>query len=240
MNLLVAKLPPVTVLLLFGAVLVLGSQVPAQDTQPRTEVHLYRNAMVEEGGSGVEFEFTVSAEVTDEDAAGPPTVSIPVRVWLVEGTAKEGVDFVPASREIEFAPSDYVPGRHSLYIARKEVDMLEIIDDDEEEGDESLGVTMELLESLPFVSLHPGSPLTSYITIIDDDGEAPPPPPPVRPSGGSTGFSPPPEPPPEPEPEPEPEATEEEMEEEVTEEEIEEIEEVIETIQKGGAGCGLT
>ena len=58
--------------------------------EPATEVHLFTPVTVEEGGDT----FLVVAAWTSGDR--PPSVSIPVRVWLVEGTAKEGVDFPPA------------------------------------------------------------------------------------------------------------------------------------------------
>lgn len=184
-------------LLLVAAVLFPGIRASAQvmdDAQPRTEVHLYRNTRIEEGEkNSVVLGFSVTAEVKEETATSPPTVSIPVRVWLVEGTAKEGVDFEAATHSLEFAPTEYVEGHFSRYIARKEVKLIELIDDDEEEGDETFGVTMELTAPRSFVSLHPGYPAASTITIVDNDGDDnqifPTPPQPLIPNPATSSQS---------------------------------------------------
>lgn len=183
-------------LLLVTAVLFPGIRASAQvmdDAQPRTQVHLYLNKRIEEGEkNSVVLGFSVMAEVKEETATGPPTVSIPVRVWLVEGTAKEGVDFKAATHSLEFAPTEYVEGHFSRYIARKEVKLIELIDDDEEEGDET-GVTMELTAPRSFVSLHPGYPVASTITIVDNDGDDnqifPTPPQPLIPNPATSSQS---------------------------------------------------
>ena len=132
--------------------------------EPATEVHLFRPDTVEEGAAASLF------VVAWTSGACPPTVSIPVRVWLVEGTAKEGVDFPPLSQSVEFKPSDFT--LNTLNGSRYENLVpfpITILDDTEAEGDETFGGTMMLERALPFVTLSPNYPDQLSITILDND-----------------------------------------------------------------------
>ena len=140
----------------------------ANDTRETIEVHLFRNARIAEGSDSHGMHVTAGTDAT----TSPPEFSIPLRVWLVGKSATEGVDFVAASHSFEFEPADFVK-QGSSYRARQELDMLEIIDDDEEEPDETFDVAMTLTDTRPFVSLHPGYPDVSTITIADNDGSNP-------------------------------------------------------------------
>ena len=134
----------------------------ADGGEPATEVHLFRPDTVEEGSD------TLVVVVAWTSGARPPPVSIPVRVWLVEGTAQEGVDFTPASQSVEFKPSDFT-FKGSRYESRPVEIPFTILDDTEEEGDETFGGTMMLEGDLPFVTLCPNAPDQPSITILDND-----------------------------------------------------------------------
>ena len=130
--------------------------------EPATEVHLFRPDTVEEGSD------TLVVVVAWTSGARPPSVSIPVRVWLVEGTAKEGVDFTPASQSVEFKPSDFT-FKGARYESRPVKIPFTILDDTEAEGDETFGGTMMLEGDLPFVTLSPNAPDQLSITILAND-----------------------------------------------------------------------
>ena len=134
----------------------------ADGGEPATEVHLFRPDTVEEGSD------TLVVVVAWTSGARPPSVSIPVRVWLVEGTAKEGVDFTPASQSVEFKPSDFT-FKGSRYESRPVEIPFTILDDTEAEGDETFGGTMMLEGDLPFVTLSPNAPDQLSITILAND-----------------------------------------------------------------------
>ena len=130
--------------------------------EPATEVHLFRPDTVEEGATAAPL-----VVVAWTSGACPPTVSIPVRVWLVEGTAKEGVDFAPLSQSVEFNPSDFTfnGSRYENLVPFP----ITILDDTEAEGDETFGGTMMLEGALPFVTLSPNAPDQLSITILAND-----------------------------------------------------------------------
>ena len=88
---------------------------------------------------------------TTEDRA--PTEFISVRVWLVAGTADEGVNFAHFTHSVEFIAADFTR-TGSGYEAQKDL-TITILDDTAAEGDETLGVTMTLERARPFVTLHP-------------------------------------------------------------------------------------
>ena len=134
----------------------------ADGGEPATEVHLFRPDTVEEGSD------TLVVVVAWTSGARPPSVSILVRVWLVEGTAKEGVDFTPASQSVEFKPSDFT-FKGSRYESRPVEIPFTILDDTEAEGDETFGGTMMLEGDLPFVTLSPNAPDQLSITILAND-----------------------------------------------------------------------
>ena len=130
--------------------------------EPATEVHLFTPVRVEEG----EATFLIVMAWTSGDR--PPTVSIPVRVWLVEGTAKEGVDFPPLSQSVTFNPSDFT-FNGSQYETHMVTFPFTILDDTEAEGDETFGVIIMLESDLPFVEVSPEFPNQNSITILAND-----------------------------------------------------------------------
>ncbi len=146
------------------AVHVAVSEPPEQGGQPETEVHLFRQDSVEEDIG--DSRLVIVAWTTGNSRA--PTESIPVRVWLVSGTADEGVDFGRFTQSVEFNPSDFTI-KNSRYEALK-VLTITILDDMEVEGDETIGATMTLERARPFVKLlSPNYPEQVSITILDND-----------------------------------------------------------------------
>ena len=134
----------------------------SDDGEPATEVHLFTPIRVEEGGA------TLLIVMAWTSGDRPPTVSIPVRVWLVEGTAKEGVDFPPLSQSVVFNPSDFT-FNGSRYETHQVSFPFTILDDTEAEGDETFGGTIMLESDLPFVEVIPAFPDQGSITIFDND-----------------------------------------------------------------------
>ena len=130
--------------------------------EPATEVHLYRPDRVKEGHA------SSIVVVAWTSGARPPSVSITVRVWLVEGTATEGVDFAPFSQSVVINPSDFT-FQNSRYESSLVILPISILDDTETEGDETFGGTMMLEGDLPFVTLSPKAPDWLSITIVDND-----------------------------------------------------------------------
>ena len=136
---------------------------PTDRGQPATEVHLYRLDSVEENAGDVAL--VVVAWTRDNRA---PTESIPVRVWLVSGTADEGVDFGRFTQSVEFNAADFKI-RELGYEALKQL-TITILDDTEVEGDETFGATMTLERARPFVTLlSPNYPEQLSITILAND-----------------------------------------------------------------------
>ena len=133
--------------------------------QPETEIHLFTPQSVEER-DGNEALVVVAWTTGDR----PPTVSIPVRVWVVAGTAEEGVDFGRFSQSVEFNAEDFTR-KGSTYEAT-EILPITILDDTEAEGDETFGATMTLERARPFVTLSPNYPdqLRVIIRANDDAG----------------------------------------------------------------------
>ena len=133
--------------------------------QPETEVHLFTPESVEEH-DGNEAIAVVAWTTGDR----PPTVSIPVRVWVVAGTAEEGVDLGRFSQSVEFNAEDFTL-KGSTYEAI-EILSITILDDTEAEGDETFGATMTLERARPFVTLSPNYPdqLRVIIRANDDAG----------------------------------------------------------------------
>ena len=148
-----------------SSVQVTVSEQRGDGDQPVTEVHLFRPFRVEEHESNLPM--FVIAWTTGDHA---PTESIPVRVWLVAGTADEGVDFVRFTKSVEFNAADFTLDG-SQYVASKEL-TITILDDTEAEGDETFGATMTLERDRPFVTLSPNYPDKLSITILAND--APP------------------------------------------------------------------
>ena len=147
-----------------AAVLVTVSASPPDGGQPATEVHLFRPESVEEHVGDVTM--FVSVWTTDNRA---PTESIPVRVWLVAGTADEGVDFGRFTQSVEFNAADFKV-QEIGYVALQEL-TITILDDTEAEGDETFGATMMLEHARPFVTLmSPNYPDQLSITILANDG----------------------------------------------------------------------
>ena len=134
----------------------------ADGGEPATEVHLFTPVRVEEGDAT----FLIVMAWTRGDR--PPTVSIPVRVWLVEGAAKEGVDFPPLSQSVTFNPSDFT-FNGSQYETHQVTFPFTLLDDTEAEGDETFGGTIMLESDLPFVEVSPEFPNQGSITILDND-----------------------------------------------------------------------
>ncbi len=130
--------------------------------EPATEVHLYRLDRVEEGRA------SSIVVVAWTSGARPPSVSIPVRVSLVEGTATKGVDFAPFAQSVVINPSDFT-FKNSRYESSFVILPISILDDTETEGDETFGGTMMLEGDLPFVTLNPKAPDWLSITIVDND-----------------------------------------------------------------------
>ncbi len=146
-----------------AAVPVTVSSSPTNGGQPKTEVHLFRPESVEEHVG--EVPLFVLAWTTENRA---PTESIPVRVWLVAGTADEGVDFGSFTQSVEFNAADFTL-RNSTYEAAKEL-TITIVNDSEAEGDETFGATMTLEHARPFVTLmSPDYPDQLIITILAND-----------------------------------------------------------------------
>ena len=136
---------------------------PTDRGQPATEVHLYRLDSVEENAGDVAL---VVVAWTRGNRA--PTESIPVRVWLVSGTADEGVDFGRLTQSVEFNAADFKI-RELGYEALKQL-TITILDDTEVEGDETFGATMTLERARPFVTLlSPNYPEQLSITILAND-----------------------------------------------------------------------
>ena len=135
--------------------------------QPETKVLLYTPQSVEERDGNEQRALGVVAVTTGDH---PPTVSIPVRVWLVAGTAEEGVDFRSFSQSVEFNAEDFTL-TGSRYEAL-EILKITILDDTEPEGDETFGATMTLESARPFVTLTPNYPdqLRVIIRANDDAG----------------------------------------------------------------------
>ncbi len=139
------------------------STPPVNGGQPRTEVHIFRPESVEENIG--EVPLFVLAWTTENRA---PTESIPVRVWLVSGTADEGVDFESLTQSIEFSPADFT-FQNSVYEAAKQL-TITIVNDSEAEDDETFGATMMLEHARPFVTLvSPNYPDQLIITILAND-----------------------------------------------------------------------
>ena len=130
--------------------------------EPATEVHFYRPDRVSEGRT------EQIAVVAWTNGDRPPSVAIPVRVWLVDGTAIEGGDFAPFSQSVVFNPSDFT-FRNSRYESNTVTLTITILDDTEAEGDETFGGTMMLESDLPFVTLYPTAPHSLSITIVAND-----------------------------------------------------------------------
>ena len=105
---------------------------PPHGGQPATEVHLFRPARVSEGVG--EHSLFVAAWTTGDHA---PTESIPVRVWLVAGTADAGVDFDHFTQSVEFNAADFTLNG-SEYEALKEFTFT-ILDDTLRSSNETPG-----------------------------------------------------------------------------------------------------
>ena len=146
------------------AVHVTVSEPPAEGDHPEIEVHLYGPDSVEEDiGDAL---LVLAAWTTHNSRA--PTESFRVRVWLVSGTADEGVDFGRFNQLIEFKPADFT-AHNERFEALKEL-TITILDDTEAEGDETTGAAMTLESARPFVKLvSPNYPKLHSITILDND-----------------------------------------------------------------------
>ena len=134
---------------------------------PAIEVHLFRPESVEEHAG--DSRLVVVAWTTGDRAPTESLSVLSVRVWLVAGTAEEGVDFGSFTQLVEFNVADFIFRHGSRYEALKEL-TITILDDTEAEADETFGATMALESAWPFVTLSPGYPDQLNITILDNDG----------------------------------------------------------------------
>ena len=138
---------------------------PDIDGQPPTEVHLFRGDRIREDADRVSV---VVVAWTSGNRA--PTESIPLLVWSVGDTAEEGVDFSPFSQSFEFNEADFTFSQTNHRYEAIKYFSITILDDTEEEGDETFGVTMALESARSFVTiLSPNYPEQLYITILAND-----------------------------------------------------------------------
>ena len=125
-----------------------------------------------EVASGAEANVDVVMET--QPGLPPPNRSHAVTLSTEAGTATAEVDFVPVDTTLTFAPSDYaaVDGR---WVARKSV-ALPLVDDDDDEHDEQLTLTLSRDASLGDLvqARNPNrtrceGPCRATVTIVDDD-----------------------------------------------------------------------
>ena len=126
----------------------------------------------DEGASGA----GASVDVVMETQPGLPTPnrSHAVTLATTAGTAAAGTDFVPVGVTLTFAPQDYV-AEDGRWVARKSV-AVSPVDDDEEEPDEQLTVTLsrdgslgDLVQVRNSDRTRCDGPCRATVTITDDD-----------------------------------------------------------------------
>ena len=117
-----------------------------------------------------------SFEILVENQPGlpPPNRSHEVTISTEAGTATANVDYVPVAATLTFAPEDYAAA-DGRWVARKSIE-LSLIDDDDDESDELLTLTLSRDASLSDLvqvrnpnRTRCDGPCQARIVIVDDD-----------------------------------------------------------------------